>query len=132
MIHWSQKYQSGRATFSLMMIVTAAVAEYIRTKALPAADRLCPADPGLVGAADRAALEQYAVRARQDATGASGRALRSLWEASLPLAERDSPSAAPEHNAYRIPAARICLSCFPHPDPPARGEGMGRAGPLLR
>jgi hypothetical protein len=64
------------------------IAEFIRTNGITRCPTACVLPTqGLVGAADRAALEEYAVardRMRREKTAAR---MRSLFEASLPLAE---------------------------------------------
>jgi hypothetical protein len=88
MIHWTQEIPIGTGNVFADDDSNAAVAEYIRTKGITRCPTACVSPTqGLVGAADRAALEEYAVtRDRMRRERAAAR-MRSLWEASLPLAE---------------------------------------------
>ena len=88
MIHWTQEIPIGAGNVFADGDSNAAVAEYIRTKGITRCPTACVSPTqGLVGAADRAALEEYAVaRDRMRRERAAAR-MRSLWEASLPLAE---------------------------------------------
>src|SRR5438128_5807118 len=94
MMHWTQKIPIGAGDV-FADDSAAAIAEFIRTKGITRCPTACVLPTqGLVGAADRAALEEYAVardRTRREKMAAR---MRSFWEAGLPLAEDKSPSAA--------------------------------------
>src|SRR5438034_7488197 len=94
MMHWTQEISIGTDNVFADDSV-AAIAEFIRTKGITRCPTACVLPTqGLVGAADRAALEEYAVardRTRREKMAAR---MRSFWEAGLPLAEDKSPSAA--------------------------------------
>ena len=88
MIHWTQEIPIGAGNVFADDDSTAAVAEFIRTKGITRCPTACVSPTqGLVGAADRAALEEYAVardRVRRERAAAR---IRSFWEASMPPAE---------------------------------------------
>ncbi len=86
MMHWTQEIPIGAGNVFADDDSNAAVAEFIRTKGITRCPTACVSPTqGLVGAADRAALEEYAVaRDRMRRERAAAR-MRSLWEA-LPLA----------------------------------------------
>ena len=94
MMHWTQEIPIGAGEI-FADDSAAAIAEFIRTKGITRCPTACVLPTqGLVGAADRAALEEYAVardRTRREKMAAR---IRSFWEAGLPLAEDKSPSAA--------------------------------------
>jgi hypothetical protein len=96
MIHWTQEIPIG-ADNVFADDSAAAIAEFIRTKGITRCPTACVLPTqGLVGAADRAALEEYAVardRMRREKMAAR---MWSFLEASLPLVEENSSSAAPE------------------------------------
>ena len=88
MIHWTQEIPNGADNVFADDDSAAAIAEFIRTRGITRCPTACVLPTqGLVGAADRAALEEYAVardRMRREKTAAR---MRSFLEASLPLAE---------------------------------------------
>ena len=87
MMHWTQETPGGAGDVFADDSV-AAIAEFIRRKGITRCPTACVLPTqGLVGAADRAALEEYAVardRTRREKMAAR---MRSFWEAGLPLAE---------------------------------------------
>ena len=86
MMHWTQEIPTGADNLFAGDDCTAAVAEFIRTKGITRCPTACVLPTqGLVGAADRAALEEYAVardRMRREKLAAR---MRSFWQAGLPL-----------------------------------------------
>jgi hypothetical protein len=88
MIHWTQEIPIGAGDVFADDDSAAAIAEFIRTRGITRCPTACVLPTqGLVGAADRAALEEYAVardRTRREKMAAR---MRSFWEAGLPLAE---------------------------------------------
>jgi len=88
MIHWTQEIPIGAADVIVEDDCATAIAEFIRTKGITRCPTACVSPTqGLVGAADRAALEEYAVaRDRMRRERAVAR-MRSFWEAGTPLAE---------------------------------------------
>jgi hypothetical protein len=88
MIHWTQVIPIDAEDVILDDDCATAIAEFIRTKGITRCPTACVSPTqGLVGAADRAALEEHAVaRDRMRRERAAAR-MRSFWEASMPLAE---------------------------------------------
>jgi hypothetical protein len=88
MIHWTQVIPIGAEDVILEDDCATAIAEFIRTKGITRCPTACVSPTqGLVGAADRAALEEHAVvRDRMRRERAAAR-MRSFWEASMPVAE---------------------------------------------
>ena len=88
MMHWTQEIPIRPEDIFADDDSASAIAEFIRTKGITRCPTACVSPTqGLVGAADRAALEEYAVaRDRMRRERAAAR-MRSLWEASMPLAE---------------------------------------------
>jgi hypothetical protein len=88
MMHWAQEIPIGAGNIIAKDDCANAIAEFIRTKGITRCPTACVLPTqGLVGAADRAALEEYAVardRIRRERAAAR---MRSFWEASTPLAE---------------------------------------------
>ena len=88
MMHWTQDIPLGAGQVIVEDDCATAIAEFIRTKGITRCPTACVSPTqGLVGAADRAALEEYAVardRIRRERAAAR---MRSFWEASMPLAE---------------------------------------------
>ena len=88
MMHWTQDIPLGAGPVIVEDDCATAIAEFIRTKGITRCPTACVSPTqGLVGAADRAALEEYAVardRIRRERAAAR---IRSFWEASMPLAE---------------------------------------------
>jgi hypothetical protein len=85
MIHWTQEIPFEAGNVFADEDSAAAIAEFIRTKGITRCPTACVLPTqGLVGAADRAALEEYAVardRVRREKLAAR---MRSFWEAGLP------------------------------------------------
>ena len=79
MLHWSQHTQDGTQRVGLWGDCTAEIAEFIRIKGITRCPTACVSPTqGLVAAADRAALEEYAVereRIRRAKLAARERAL---------------------------------------------------------
>ncbi len=86
MIHWTQEIPIGAEAIIVEDDCATAIAEFIRTKGITRCPTACVSPTqGLVGAADRAALEEYAVardRVRRERAAAR---MRSFWDASMPL-----------------------------------------------
>jgi hypothetical protein len=106
MMHWTQEIPIGAGNV-FADDSAAAIAEFIRTKGITRCPTACVLPTqGLVGAADRAALEEYAVardRTRREKMAAR---MRSFLEAGLPLAEENSPSAAEGSGSRALPTPR--------------------------
>ena len=88
MMHWTQEIPIRPEDIFADDDSASAIAEFIRTKGITRCPTACVSPTqGLVGAADRAALEEYAVardRTRREKMAAR---MRSFWDAGLPLAE---------------------------------------------
>jgi hypothetical protein len=106
MMHWTQEIPIGAGNV-FADDSAAAIAEFIRTKGITRCPTACVLPTqGLVGAADRAALEEYSVardRTRREKMAAR---MRSFLEAGLPLAEENSPSAAEGSGSRALPTPR--------------------------
>jgi hypothetical protein len=87
MIHWPHEIPVGAGNVIAEDGCATAIAEFIRTKGITRCPTACVSPTqGLVGAADRAALEEYAVardRIRRERAAAR---MRSFWQVSVPLA----------------------------------------------
>ena len=87
-MHWTQEISNGAGNVFADDDCAVAIAEFIRTRGITRCPTACVLPTqGLVGAADRAALEEYAVardRTRREKLAAR---MRSFWQANLPLAE---------------------------------------------
>jgi hypothetical protein len=88
MIHWTQEIPIGAGHVIVEDDCATAIAEFIRTKGITRCPTACVSPTqGLVGAADRAALEEYAVARDRIRCERAAARIRSFWEASMPLAE---------------------------------------------
>jgi hypothetical protein len=86
MLHWSQHIQDQTQRVGLRGDYTAEIAEFIRTRGTTRCPTACASPTqGLVAAADRAALEEYAVERERTRRAKLAARERSLWGVATPI-----------------------------------------------
>ena len=100
MLHWSQHIQDGTQRVGLRGDCTAEIAEFIRNRGITRCPTACVSPTqGLVAAADRAALEEYAVERERIRRARLAARERVLWDAAAPIsvpAEEEKPISSDE------------------------------------
>jgi len=88
MLHWTPQIQIGTKRNAPEDDPEAAVSEFIRTRGVTRCPTACVLPTqGLVAAADRAALEEHAIRRERIRRAKLATRYRSLWEAGVPVPE---------------------------------------------
>ena len=86
MLHWSQLIQDGTQRVSLQADCTAEIAEFIRIRGITRCPTACVSPTqGLVAAADRVALEEYAVERERIRRAKLAARERTLWSVAAPI-----------------------------------------------
>lgn len=86
MLHLSQHIQDGTHRVGLRGDCTAEIAEFIRTRGITRCPTACASPTqGLVAAADRAALEEYAVERERIRRAKLVARERALWDGAAPI-----------------------------------------------
>jgi hypothetical protein len=100
MLLWSQHIQDGTQRVGLRGDCTAEIAEFIRSKGITRCPTACVSPTqGLVAAADRAALEEYAVERERIRRAKLAVRERALWDVAAPIsvpAEAEKPISSDE------------------------------------
>ena len=86
MLHWSQHIQDGTQRVGLRGDCTAEIAEFIRIRGITRCPTACVSPTqGLVAAADRVALEEYAVERERIRRAKLAARERTLWGVATPI-----------------------------------------------
>jgi hypothetical protein len=86
MLHWSQHIQDGTQRVGLRRDCAAEIAEFIRTRGITRCPTACASPTqGLVAAADRMALEEYAVERERVRRAKLAARERVLWDGAAPI-----------------------------------------------
>ena len=86
MLHWSQHIQDGTQRVGLRGDCTAEIAEFIRTRGITRCPTACASPTqGLVAAADRVALSEYAVERERIRRAKLAARERTLWGVTTPI-----------------------------------------------
>jgi len=86
MLHWSQHIQDGTERVGLRGDCTAEIAEFIRTRGITRCPTACASPTqGLVAAADRVALSEYAVERERIRRAKLAARERTLWGVTTPI-----------------------------------------------
>jgi hypothetical protein len=86
MLHWSQHIQDGTERVAMRDDCTAEIAEFIRIRGITRCPTACVSPTqGLIAAADRAALEEYAVERERIRRAKLAARERALWDGAAPI-----------------------------------------------
>jgi hypothetical protein len=86
MLHWSEHIQDGTQRVGLRGDCTAEIAEFIRTRGITRCPTACASPTqGLVAAADRVALSEYAVERERIRRAKLAARERALWDGAAPI-----------------------------------------------
>ena len=98
MLHWSQQHISiASERIGLGSDGEAEIAEFIRTRGITRCPTACvSATQGLVAAADRAALEEYAVERERIRRARLAARERVLWAAATPITDGEEKALVPQ------------------------------------
>jgi hypothetical protein len=97
MLHWSQHIFIASERVGLGSDGEAEIAEFIRTRGITRCPTACVSPTqGLVAAADRAALEEYAVERERTRRARLAARERALWAVAAPISDGEEKAFIPE------------------------------------
>jgi hypothetical protein len=97
MLHWSQHILVASEQVGLGSDGEAQIAEFIRTRGITRCPTACVSPTqGLVAAADRAALEEYAVERQRLRRAKLAARERVLWGVAAPISDVEEKAIIPE------------------------------------
>ena len=97
MLHWSEHILISSERVGLGSDGQDEIAEFIRTRGITRCPTACVSPTqGLVAAADRAALEEYAVERERIRRAKLAARERALWAVAAPISEGEEKALIPE------------------------------------